>query len=350
MTLQSTPSPGKAANDPFPLIHARILRFFSELVIDLGGRPNNLLRRVGIDPSQRPEEPDAVDYWQLVELLELSAIALDCPDFGMQLAARQSGSAMFGPLGQTMKNCATAGDVLDLVRTYSHAHSTAAGIWLKRSRSGAVTVGHDILLEGLSNKAQAMEQILLLGHLAMMELTGGKAPARRILFRHQPLSSLKTYRGYFGCEVRFAQHADATVYHANDLECAVVDRDAHDYQTALSYIEAHFDDHRLSVQAQARGIITHFLGTDLCTNDRVAAELNMHARTLHRRLAAEGTSFQQIKDGVRRDLMIYYLQNTGFDFTNVSEKLGFSEQSVMTRFCQQWFSLSPSELRRQARR
>jgi hypothetical protein len=31
---------------------------------------------------------------------------------------------------------------------------------------------------------------------------------------------------------------------------------------------------------------------------------------MHRRLNAEGTSFQQIKDEVRRDVMLYYLQQT----------------------------------------
>ena len=80
-------------------------------------------------------------------------------------------------------------------------------------------------------------------------------------------------------------------------------------------------------------------------NREVAAELNLHPRTLHRRLAAEGTSFQKIKDEVRRDVMLYYLQQTRLDFTRISERLGFSEQSVMTRRCNRWFSASPTRVR-----
>ena len=88
-----------------------------------------------------------------------------------------------------------------------------------------------------------------------------------------------------------------------------------------------------------------FLGSELCGNREVAAELNLHPRTLHRRLAAEGTSFQKIKDEVRRDVMLYYLQQTRLDFTRISERLGFSEQSVMTRRCNRWFSASPTRVR-----
>jgi AraC-like DNA-binding protein len=93
-----------------------------------------------------------------------------------------------------------------------------------------------------------------------------------------------------------------------------------------------------------------FLGTENCTNDRIAAALNMHSRTMHRRLNAEGTSFQQIKDEVRRDVMLYYLQQTNLDFALISARLGFAEQSVMTRSCNRWFSTSPTKFRSERRR
>ena len=76
----------------------------------------------------------------------------------------------------------------------------------------------------------------------------------------------------------------------------------------------------------------------------------MHSRTLHRPLKSEGTSFQRIKDEVRRDSLLYYVQETKMDFARISERLGFAEQSVMTRTCQRWLSASPSTIRSQGRR
>jgi AraC-like DNA-binding protein len=48
--------------------------------------------------------------------------------------------------------------------------------------------------------------------------------------------------------------------------------------------------------------------------------------------------------------MLYYLQQTDLDLMEISERLGFAEQSVMTRLCQRWFAMPPSRLRRAQRR
>lgn len=339
------------APDVFDVVHARILRFFPNAVEALGGDSASLLRQVGIDPDNLAEGRAGATYRQMVELLELAATELNCPDFGMRLAKLQSGGAMFGPLGSVMKNSRTFGDALDYVARHSYAHSLAARIWLNRSADDeGVFVGHDILLDRMSNKSQALEQILLDGHLAAMEITGGNVRVRKVHFRHQPRSPLKTYRRYFGCEVCFGQNADGVYFSERDLSCPIVDPDAAAYRTAISFIDGQFTRHRPPLHAEARGLIMRFLRGEQCTNEKIAARLNLHPRTMHRRLKAEGTSFQQVKDEVRRDVMLYYLEQTDIDFARVSEKLGFAEQSVMTRSCNRWFSASPTRLRTEARR
>jgi AraC-like DNA-binding protein len=331
------------------VVHARILRFFPELVREHGGDPAALMRRAGIGFGNLPEGSDA-GYRQVVHLLELAAIELECPDFGLRLAALQNGGRMFGPLGMVMQNSRTFGDALDYVGSHAHAHSLAARIWLERSRTErTVFVGHDIVLDRLPNKTQAIEQILLLGHLAAMEMTGGLTRVRRVDFRHQPVSPLKTYRRYFGCDVRFGQNRDGVVFSERDLARPIIEPDARVYQATISFIDTEFRRQRPPLHAQVRGVVMRFLGTEHCTNERVAAELNLHPRTLHRRLAEEGTSYQQVKDAVRCDALLYYVRETDLDFSFISEKLGFAEQSVMARYCNHRFSASPTKLRAQPR-
>jgi AraC-like DNA-binding protein len=339
------------AGEVFDVVHARILRFFPDLVAQLGGDPKVLMRQVGIHSGEHPEGRSGATYRQMVHLIELAAAELRCSDFGMRLATLQSGGRMFGPLGLVMKNSTTFGDALDYVRKHTYAHSLAARIWLKRSASTkTVFVGHDILLDRMPNKSQAMEQILLVGHLTAMEITGGRARVRQVHFRHQPVSPLRAYRRYFGCAVRFGQYEDGVVFSERDLASPIIDADSQVYRAATSFIDAKFTRHRPPLHAQARGVIMQFLGTENCTNDRIATALHLHPRTMHRRLNAEGTSFQQIKDEVRRDVMLYYLQQTKLNFALISERLGFAEQAVMTRSCNRWFSASPTKLRSQARR
>ena len=45
-------------------------------------------------------------------------------------------------------------------------------------------------------------------------------------FRHQPLSSPRAYRRYFGCDVFFEQSEDGLVFPERDLRCPIVEPDA----------------------------------------------------------------------------------------------------------------------------
>lgn len=324
------------------IVHARVLRYFSALVAELGGDAEALLCAVEIEPAAFAEK---ASYRQVIALLTLAARELDCPDFGMRLAARQGG-AMYGPLGAVMRHSRYFGDALDYAVKHAFAHSPAARMWLRRyPDEEMVYSGHDILIDGVGDRGQSIEQMLLLGHLGAMELTNGQVRARRVHFRHQPVSARAVYRRYFGCEVRFGQNEDGVYFSEQDLTCPVVGADAIARSVAASFIDTEFAHHRLPLEALVRGLVLQHLGTEACTNDAIAAALNVHPRTLHRRLVAARTSFQKIKDEVRRDFMLHYIQKTELDFCGISARLGFAEQSVMSRYCLRWFALSPSRLR-----
>ncbi len=331
--------------DRFDIVHARTLHLFPELVETMGGDASALLDRVGI--VAEGGKPRAT-YSQMSLLLELAAQELKCPDFGMRLG-RIQGGGLFGPLGIVMRNSRTFGEALDYVCTHSYAHSLAARIARNhRPEDGRIFMSHDILLDGIGNRAQLMEQILLVGHLTAMEMTGGHARVWQVHFRHQPVSPMPVYRRNFGCDVRFGQPQDGVVYATASLASPILDPDTEAYRAVTAFIDARFTRHTPPLHAQVRGLVMRFLATDLCTNDRIAGELNLHPRTLHRRLKAEGSAFQKIKDEVRRDLMLYYLQQTAMDFTHISERLGFAEQSVFTRSCNRWLFASPTAVRSEA--
>lgn len=326
------------------VVRAPLLRCLPELVEELGGDADALLAQAGIDRRALAPGEMRATYRQTIDLVERAAATVGCLDFGMRLAARQG--AIFGPLGDVMMFSNTFGDALDYVCSNTQAHSLAARIWHERVEDDSgVFFGHEILVDGLLGREQIIEQLMLLAHLFAMELTGGRARVRAAYFRHRPLSPLSTYRRYFGCEVHFAQNADGVLYFDADLARPVVSADREAYQAAIAFIEAHLMAARAPLHARVRGAVMQFLWSGQSDNARVAAELKIHPRTLHRRLRAEGTSFQQVKDEARRDLVLYYLARTDLDVSAISEKLGFAEQSVLTRRCRKWFGAPPSVVR-----
>jgi AraC-like DNA-binding protein len=322
-----------------------ILLGFPELVEELGGDSTSLLRRVTIDPTMLRRGQSEVSYRQLMDLVTIAARELDCPDFGMRLAKHQA-HAIRTPLLKIVQSSATLGDALDEVVRHSYAHSLAATVWLRKSPDEeTVMLGHDILIAGAQDRRQAIEQILLVEYLTCLAATAGQARARRVEFRHQPISPPARYRAYFGCEARFDQPVDAIVYGEQALSVPISTPDPTSRRQTIAGIDAAFAQHKPPLPARTRGLIVHLLGSERCSVVEVASNLGLHERTLHRTLRREGTSFQEIKNQVRRDLLIDYLDRTDFPLAQISERLGFAEQSAMTRFCRRWLGTSPSKRR-----
>jgi AraC-like DNA-binding protein len=69
--------------------------------------------------------------------------------------------------------------------------------------------------------------------------------------------------------------------------------------------------------------------------------MNYTSATLRRRLRSEGTSYQEIKDAVRRDTAIQYLSMKSMSIEEVAEKSGFSEPTSFFRAFKRWTGTSP---------
>lgn len=76
--------------------------------------------------------------------------------------------------------------------------------------------------------------------------------------------------------------------------------------------------------------------------DAAAETFGMAERTLRRKLVAEGASFRQILEQVRKDACrLYFLEGTR-SLSEIATKLGYSELSAFTRAYTSWHGRSPS--------
>jgi AraC-like DNA-binding protein len=80
--------------------------------------------------------------------------------------------------------------------------------------------------------------------------------------------------------------------------------------------------------------------------DEVAAALHLSARSLHRRLAEEHTSFRKIRDRLRHDQALQRLENTKQGVAEIAEALGYSEPSAFFRAFVGWTGVSPTQYRK----
>ncbi|MCK0096988.1 AraC family transcriptional regulator [Yoonia sp. F2084L] len=87
-------------------------------------------------------------------------------------------------------------------------------------------------------------------------------------------------------------------------------------------------------------------GWDRANLTRTAKAMHMTPRTLIRRLEADGTSFQAIKDALRRDIAIRDLQAGRKSVEAIAHDVGFSSAANFHRAFQRWTGNTPSSYRR----
>lgn len=77
----------------------------------------------------------------------------------------------------------------------------------------------------------------------------------------------------------------------------------------------------------------------------VARATGTSPRTLRRRLAELGTSFQAVLDGLRRERASHYLRHGSDSIEAIAAKLGFAGTGAFQRAFQRWHGVSPSAYR-----
>jgi AraC-like DNA-binding protein len=106
---------------------------------------------------------------------------------------------------------------------------------------------------------------------------------------------------------------------------------------------------RRRLDQHVRKLIVPRLATGVPSFSEVARHLAMAPPTLSRKLAAQGLSYRQIKDDLRRDTALALLEKTDRSLESIARSVGFVDLSSFSRAFRRWMGVSPGEHRRQHR-
>jgi AraC-like DNA-binding protein len=79
--------------------------------------------------------------------------------------------------------------------------------------------------------------------------------------------------------------------------------------------------------------------------ETIATTLGLSERALRRRLAAAGTSFRALTDGVLEPLAKRFLRDSALSVARVAERLGYSEPANFVRAFRRWTATTPQAFR-----
>ncbi len=334
--------------DDMPVIRSAGIRGFRDVVEGLGGDPVAMARRADLPVAALDADDVLVEDVVLARVLELAAAELACPDLGLRIAARQDVS-MLGPLALAIQNAPSVGEAMEATSRYLFVHAPGMRIWLQSDPDdvrGVDALRYDVTPPGIDPPRQGTDLSLGSLHRAIVSLVGGSYGLRTVDLPHQPLAPRAVYEEFFGARVRFGRPAALLRLPSSlgDLPLAVHDETVR--QMALDFLERQSPAGTVLLTSRTAGALQQLLGTGSAGIDAVARLLDLHPRTLQRRLADEGTSFAAVLDDVRRDTARRYLVTTDLPLSQVAGLLGFSEQAVLNRACRRWWDLTPREVRR----
>ncbi|HUO40813.1 MAG TPA: AraC family transcriptional regulator, partial [Mycobacterium sp.] len=315
-------------------------------VAELGSDPARLLRRAGLRAADVGEYDAFVPLVGVVRAVESAAEATATADFGRRLALRQ-GIEILGPVGVAARISATAAAAMTIFTTFMAAYSPALSVRLDPvpDRPERSFLEFQILIPRLPPHAQSLELSLGVSLKVLRLLVGARYIPLSVHLPHQPLTPAAEYRSYFGCRPRFGQPAAGFTIRSADLNCAL-NHDESAHRAVVDYLSTLIGPTRPDMTYAVRTIARRLLPTGAAKLEVIAAQFNMHPKTLQRRLIEEGATFSALLDEVRRDTAEHYLRDTDIGLSHLTSELGYAEQSVLTRSCQRWFGTGPAAFRR----
>lgn len=102
-----------------------------------------------------------------------------------------------------------------------------------------------------------------------------------------------------------------------------------------------------TMRARVERILIRQISGSICI-DAVAHEMGLSRQTLHRRLADEHATFEQIRDDLRKELALRTLRREKISPAQLAAILGFSDRSAFARAFKRWTGVGPSAWKRTA--
>jgi AraC-like DNA-binding protein len=215
------------------------------------------------------------------------------------------------------------------------------------------TKGDEVLVEvSWAFAGEEPAPVLLLDAVFALVLELGRRGTKTQLNPKRIELTRPTERGngleeYFGCPVKYRASRDALVLRAADLDLPFATHN----DELLRMLAPQFEDQlkagrtKQSILEQVKWVLKRLLSGSRPDLLMVAKELGMSDRTLQRRITEEGTTFRQLLNETRQELVRQYLGDPSVEITEAAFLVGFEDPNSFYRAFRSWEGQTPAEWR-----
>ncbi|WP_166264469.1 AraC family transcriptional regulator [Marinobacter caseinilyticus] len=310
----------------------------------LGFDENALLRQAAISPELLKIDMARVSSAQYSRLMQ--AIWTDMADEFMGLGPRRCKPGTFATMCTLVIDCPTLEAVYQRAFQFSSLFEPSACLRLEDDGQTARLV---MAIEGELHDPMCFlqESLLVIWHRLGSWLIGQPVELNLARFRYPRPPHGDEYRHIFHCPLQF-DAPDTELHFDRRFLSAPVIRDRPEMHQFLKTSPADLlsrPDESNTFTGRIRTLIGRDFAKPLPDFEWIAAELHTSPQTLRRRLKQENTSFQEIKDLLRRDLAIYFLARPELPINDIAHRVGFTEPSTFHRAFKKWTGVTPGAYR-----
>jgi AraC-like DNA-binding protein len=309
---------------------------------DYGIDPQPLFKQAGLDPQKMHAARERYSTKSLQKLWQLAVDATNDSSFGLK-AAKHWHPTTFCALGYAWLASKNLKDAMERAVRYSRAVSDIVELSLQQVGGGYklsieyLEMGADPVPESVD---AAIASLVIMTREAYCEEIN---PVLVMLPREEP-DSAKDFSEFFHAPIEYETQECSLLFNEEEIEKPLPTANEElalmTDQVMEAYL-ANLDQKVFSMQVKSKLLKQLPAGT--ATVQNVANRLNVNPDTLKTKLAAEGTTFDEILDETRHELATKYIKDAKLSREEISFLLGFSEPREFETAFKKWSRMAPME-------
>ena len=336
------------SDDPVSLSHELVKDWFAALErIAGGGQLRAFLEAAGVAPAMLARPGARIAGEQVIAFYQIAAIATGDEMMGLWSRPVRSGSLKL--ICRSVIGAPSMATALNrLAQVWNLLLDDYQLIFSEAGGQGVMTLAPRAADAPLNRFGQAL--MLKLAHGVASWLAGHEVPLAGLRLAFPRPSFAADYAVMFPLQPTFGGGPSAIAFTAQTLARPIMRKEGE----VQAFLERAPRDWLFTTSmAHVLALrVRHFLyaGPNGFRADlaETAGHLAMSRRSLARRLAAEGVSFQQIKDRLRRDAALRRLTRDHEKIDALALELGFAAAPVFHRCFRNWTGMTPAQYRRMA--
>lgn len=307
----------------------------------------DLVERSGV-PPEKLRDPDAlVEYESLIRLWEVMLARFPDRPLGLEYAGFVS-PATLGVLGYACRHCRDLGQAIALYARYCRIADPKLTLTIERSDEVArIAFKHEPRVEAM---AEPLEMMLAATAFTARRMNPDAPAPHEVCFRHPRRHDEARYRAVFEAPVHFEAEWTGLSFSASTLSLPILGADPRvgkylQQQVAVVHQQREPAPVTQPLDARVREAIERALVTHELDQGAVARTLGMSARSLQRGLQAQGTSFSEQVDAVRRTRALQLLRDRQRPIREIAFMLGYADPRAFYRSFRRWTGHTPAEHR-----